>query len=284
MKLSLPPLLALAAALGLVSANTPIDSTTMDLYLTDKGGFELAMAARPMWHFATMRPAFYLKKYATCYPSAALIDGQQHGSAPNKWPDAGTGCATPGTPFPTYYVVKRCSDSEIRVIYSVYYQHDGFSNVLIAKGHEHDWERIIVVWTRDANTGVWTRSRLLMSMHSGYTEKSWGSVQSTFDGDNTAENNAKDRDAPKIYAGWGKHPNFDNKETGWRDSISQGCQREYRTDNWAYWPGAEEMVWAANGSEEGERMKAFNWGSATGGPWVVEESVCTVEKGGYTAC
>lgn len=85
--------------------------------------------------------ALLFNYYPMCWPSPALVDGRQHGTQPNKWPDAATGCPAPNTPFPTYYNIKRCSDNELRIIYSLYYQHDGFSNLLIAKGHEHDWER-----------------------------------------------------------------------------------------------------------------------------------------------
>lgn len=56
-----------------------------------------------------------------CYPSAALVNGKQHGTAPDLWPNAGTACADPGTPggmgnaFPTYFSVNFCGADEIRV-------------------------------------------------------------------------------------------------------------------------------------------------------------------------
>lgn len=67
-----------------------------------------------MWHFGRSggnKP---------CYPSAALINGQQHGTTPDFWPNAGTGCVDPGpggkgTPFPTYYTVNFCGADEFRV-------------------------------------------------------------------------------------------------------------------------------------------------------------------------
>lgn len=93
-----------------------------------------------MWHFG-LYSVFGLN-YPPCYPSAALINGKQNGTQPDVFPIAGTNCASPGdlkggkgNPFPTYYVVKPCGSDEIRIIYSLYYTHDGFSNVLIAKGH-----------------------------------------------------------------------------------------------------------------------------------------------------
>ncbi|CCX33375.1 hypothetical protein FPQ18DRAFT_287940 [Pyronema domesticum] len=288
-------LLRLCAVLFLASlttANTPLSDELVQssMFTNDTRGFEIAMASRPMWHFASMRPAFFIGQRSTCYPSSALTaDGKQQGTPPNKWPDASTGCADPGprgagNPFPTYWNVKKCQDDEIRVIYSLYFQHDGFSNVLLAKGHMHDWERIVVSWKRNPQTGEWRRDQLLKSMHSGYQAKAWNSVQSTFTYNNTNENNGKDKDGPKIYVGWAKHPNYDTKETGWRDSISQGCQREYRSDQWWYLPTEDDMIWAAKESPEGKRMATFDWGSATGGPWVVEDDICSKKDGGYIAC
>ena len=93
-----------------------------------------------MWHFAEMRPPFFISKKKTCYPTSALVNDAQHGNKPGGWPNANPGCPDPGprgqgNPFPTYWNVKRCSSDEIRVIYSLYFQHDGFSNVLVAAGH-----------------------------------------------------------------------------------------------------------------------------------------------------
>lgn len=67
-----------------------------------------------MWHFGRSggnKP---------CYPSAALINGQQHGTNPDYWPKAGTACADPGpggkgNPFPTYYTVNFCGADQLRV-------------------------------------------------------------------------------------------------------------------------------------------------------------------------
>ena len=143
-----PPLqmllaLLLAPLLGRVAANTPLSDAVVNASLaaSDLRGYEIAMASRPMWHFASMRPMLYTKDYEACYPTAALnAAGQQHGTEPNNWPDAATGCVSAGppgvgNPFPTYWTVTRCGDNELRVVYSLYFQHDGFSNLLIAKGH-----------------------------------------------------------------------------------------------------------------------------------------------------
>lgn len=68
-----------------------------------------------MWHFGRSGGN------NPCYPSSALINGQQHGTNPDVFPRAGTGCANPGTfggkgnPFPTYYTVNFCGGDELRV-------------------------------------------------------------------------------------------------------------------------------------------------------------------------
>lgn len=84
-----------------------------------------------------------------CYPSAALDgNGQPHGVDPTGWPNAGEGCPDPGNfgkgsnPFPTYFTVTSCNPDELRVAYHLYFKKDGFSDVIIAKGHKHDWERV----------------------------------------------------------------------------------------------------------------------------------------------
>ena len=67
-----------------------------------------------MWHFGKSNGN------NPCYPSAALINGNQHGTDPDRWPHAGTGCEDPGPPgvgnaFPTYFTVKSCRGDELRV-------------------------------------------------------------------------------------------------------------------------------------------------------------------------
>lgn len=245
-----------------------------------------------------------------CYPSAALgDDGQPHGVEPTNWPNAGEGCADPGAiwsgsnPFPTYFTVTSCNSDELRVAYHLYFKKDGFSDVIIAKGHMHDWERvcfnsislsisladpsipqIIVIWRRDINSNTWTRTRLLKSYHTGYMADDWASVQNTFDEGNADEQDGKNKNHPKIYVGWAKHAMFAQRNTGFNDQFSQGCGREYRSDDWFYMPQFDTLVPGGNGTPEGNRMRVFNWGSADSGPFAVEDKICGAQAGGYTAC
>jgi len=149
----------------------------------------------------------------------------------------------------------------------------------------HDWERIVVIWKRSASSpGSWARSGILKSMHSGYQARSWASIPSTFNHTDAGPVAAKNGDGAKVYSGWAKHPFFDTQETRWRDSVSQGCQREYRDDDWWYVPEPQDLVWAAKESPEAARLRAFNWGAATGVPWVVEDGICDKQDGGFVKC
>ncbi|KAI5789698.1 hypothetical protein DFH27DRAFT_614318 [Peziza echinospora] len=271
--------------LGQVRANTPLDDTFVQNDLLYNNGREIAWASRPMWHFGESRDN------KPCYPSAALTpDGLQHGVNPTLYPNAAEGCPDPGprgggaNPFPTYFTVTSCDPNELRVAYHLYFVKDGWSDAVIAKGHMHDWERIIVTWKRNPATKFWTRTNLLKSAHSGYMEDSWGGIQNTFDEALTSEQNGKDKDHPKIYVGWGKHAMFSQRNTAFNDRISQGCGREFRSDDWWYMPKRVDMVPAGNGTVEGDRMKSKNWGSANSGPWVVELKVCGEKEGGYIKC
>lgn len=91
---------------------------------------------------------------------------------------------------------------------------------------------VVVIWRRNALTNQWLRSRVLFSMHSGYTAADWDDVSHTFDFANINEANGKGKDGFRVYPGWAKHANFMDRETAWRDSVSQGCGREYRSDNY----------------------------------------------------
>ena len=115
-------------------------------------------------------------------------------------------------------------------------------------------------------------------------EDNWDGIQNTFNEDNAAEQDGKNKDHPKIYVGWGKHAIFSTRNTGWNDVTSQGCGREFRSGDWFYIPKKEDLLPSGKGSTEGEKLRAFDWGSANNGPLVVEEKVCTLQNGGYIPC
>lgn len=44
------------------------------------------------------------------------------------------------------------------------------------------------------------------------------------------------------------------------------------------------MVLASKDSEMGAILSGFDWGSATGGPWVAEDGICGKDHGGFIEC
>ena len=146
------------------------------------------------------------------------------------------------------------------------------------------WWKIIVIWRRDSDN-MWRRKELLKSFHSGYTHDDWATIQNTINYNNLEEQAGKDKDGAKIYVGWGKHAMFSTRNTGWNDPFSQGCSREFRSNDWRYLPtGRGDLVFAGTTSDLGRKIQSVNWGSATSNPTVVEQGVCDAQNGGFTAC
>ncbi|RPB29314.1 hypothetical protein L211DRAFT_775715 [Terfezia boudieri ATCC MYA-4762] len=277
-------ILLAAISVGIVNANTPLSDAFVNGDLTINEGFEVAFASRPLWHFGQSN------NNKPCYPAPCFnAAGQQYGLNPTPWPNAGQGCPNPGpigsgNSFPTYYTITRCNDVEVRVAYNLYFQKDRWSDVLVARGHMHDWERIIVIWRRDSDN-MWRRKELLKSFHAGYMHDDWATIQNTINYNNPDEQAGKDKDGAKIYVGWGKHAMFSTRNTGWNDPFSQGCSREFRSRDWRYLPtGRGDLVFAGGNSDLGRKIQNVNWGSAASNPVVVEQGVCGAQKGGYTAC
>lgn len=64
------------------------------------------------------------------------------------------------------------------MVYNLYYQKDGALVWIVPTGHDHDWERVIVVHTKQA-LGIWQPSKALYSAHAGYKTYSWAGIQNT---------------------------------------------------------------------------------------------------------
>lgn len=114
--------------------------------------------------------------------------------------------------------------------------------------------------------------------------ESWDSIQNTVFISDLSEQGGKDKDHPKLYVGWGKHAMFTTRNTGFNDPASQGCKREYRSNDWRYFPTNETLFFAGNGSPMGEEIAQFDWGKATSAPHIVENRTCSAVAGGYTSC
>lgn len=100
-----------------------------------------------------------------------------------------------------------------------------------------DWERVIIIHSRDGNN-MWAPSRALLSSHSGYHNLAWGDIQNTLTteeieaGDANDPNGVRNNDHPKVYISWSKHAHFDTRNTGWVDPISQSTDNAFRSNDW----------------------------------------------------
>ena len=129
-------------------AFTRIDDATMTGLLND-GGTGLAMSYSPVWNFGQpSNPGHSPPCYPTWTfggsPDAPDIYDSSHqtpGVNGCRYPDVGCGCRNPGVPidnigppFPIYYTYAMCSNSEVRVIYNLFYEKDG-ADWIVNTGH-----------------------------------------------------------------------------------------------------------------------------------------------------
>ncbi|PTB37856.1 hypothetical protein M441DRAFT_148598 [Trichoderma asperellum CBS 433.97] len=277
---TLKSLLAGSGLVSMAAAVTPISDSDMT-NLLNAGGVELAMRAQPMWFFGQAMnqppciPTFATQPDNSQTPSAALC----------AYPNVGCNCRNPGVPitnpspsFPTYYSYEKCNATTIRIQYSLFYEKDGTQPQGIL-GHPYDWERVIVEWALGSD-GNWVQNQALLSQHSGYDRLSWGSIQNTF---NTADgtlqrggdNGRTNLDHPKVYIAWSKHANYDDRNTGWNDPLSQLDNNAFRSQDWWYFPVASDYLRADGSTALGQLLSSYNWGDASSNPPSVHASLCS---------
>ena len=140
--------LAVVWAASGAAAVTQITDEQMASYL-DQGGAELADHYAPMWFFGQALD------HPPCYPTWAfggsptsndMYDSSHKtpAAAQCEYPDVGCKCRNPGVAinnraldFPVYYTFKRCSDTEVRVSYNLFYEKDGAKVIgVIDTGHD----------------------------------------------------------------------------------------------------------------------------------------------------
>ena len=223
-----------------------------------------ARQSSPQWFFARAKVGWV--KRDSCWPAQAINgDGSQAAAASLKdWPTAGQGgCPSANSAFPTYFTVKRCTRTEVRVGYTLFFPKDGFT----VGGHAYDFESAVVVWR--LRSGRWQRDRLLMSRHGAFVGKPWSSVW--WDG---ADNG---RQRPRLYVGWGKHAIF-NEEGG---SPAGVLNDELR--NGAYSADANSWLVEVRKTARGNgrnwlaaRFDEKSWGSANTTPAVLAQRLCSV--------
>ncbi|KAJ5765205.1 hypothetical protein N7520_004764 [Penicillium odoratum] len=259
--------------------------------LLEAGGADLANRYAPLWFFAQA------ENHPPCYPTWAF------GGSPNtsdtydathktpaaaqcQYPNVGCNCrnpgidsGNPGPAFPVYYTFQRCTETEVRVVYNLFYEKDGATFGFIQTGHGYDWERVVIIHSRD-HKNMWAPSRALLSAHSGYNNLAWGDIQNTLTtdqinaGDAKDPNGVKNEDHPKVYVAWSKHPNFDTRDTGLIDPVSQSLDDAYRSDDWWYYVDPQYYIRSDNSTAAGQALGSADWGSATSNPPLVQASVC----------
>lgn len=142
----------LSAALGAAMASTALAVTSISddemTSLLNAGGVDLANRYAPLWFFGQAM------NQPPCYPTWAFGGSpttpdtydlaHQTPPAPQcEYPDVGCNCRNPGVPignpgpaFPIYYTYERCNDTEVRVVYNLFYEKDGAEVAdLIDTGH-----------------------------------------------------------------------------------------------------------------------------------------------------
>lgn len=252
-----------AGALALLAAGTVAASPAAQANNSLPHGSNLqafVAASRPQWNFARAQ------NHDACWPADPLANGKQHAPATVKaWPIAGQGgCPAKGSNFPTFYSVKRCSDTEVRVVFNIYFPKDGF----VATGHAHDFEHVVLVWKKRNN--AWSRDRLLLGRHGKHVPQAWSSAESW---DGARRSAGVGREFPRIFVGWGKHAMF-NHQGGLTSLIEQSTDEEFRSAKYPFW--ADWLVETTDNNGTAKLFDKYNWGSATSNPARMSRGLCGI--------
>ncbi|KAI9354852.1 hypothetical protein DFJ73DRAFT_623891 [Zopfochytrium polystomum] len=261
-------------------------------------GLELAYAYSPVWFFGQSQnqpPCIPTWAFSGSPSSPDVFDAQHKTPSAGQcqYPNVGCGCRNPGVPianpappFPIYYTFARCSDTEVRVAYNLFYEKDGAKFGLIETGHAYDWERIVVVHARSSDPNAaaapWLPARALYSAHSGYHRYEWASIQNTLSTDQAeaglakTPNGVQNLDHPKAYVAWSKHAHFDDRNTGWNDVISQSTDNAFRSQDWWYFVPRQYYVKADRSTLAGQMLGSVDWGSADSNPPKVHDGLCQI--------
>lgn len=135
----------LAALVGPVVAVSQIADDEMSSLLD--GGADLAYRYAPLWFFgqAQDQPPCYPTWAFGGSPTTADVYDEDHKTpavSQCDYPDVGCKCrnpdieiGNPGPAFPVYYTYRRCNETEIRVVYNLFYEKDG-ADFVIHTGHD----------------------------------------------------------------------------------------------------------------------------------------------------
>lgn len=137
----------MAILAGPVAAVTQITDDEMTSLL-NAGGADLANLYAPLWFFAQA------ENHPPCYPTWAFGGSpdtsdtydaahKTPAAAQCQYPNVGCNCRNPGVAtgnpgpaFPVYYTFKQCNETEVRVVYNLFYEKDGATFGVIQTGHD----------------------------------------------------------------------------------------------------------------------------------------------------
>lgn len=141
-------LVAILATCQTATAATHISNDDMNRLLGEDG-LELADRYSPMWFFGEWGD------HHPCYPTWAFqgspdspdVYDDAHKTPPAKqcdYPDVGCHCRNPGVDrdhpgpeFPIYYSYRKCNETDVRVVYNLFYEKDGAQVLdVIDTGHD----------------------------------------------------------------------------------------------------------------------------------------------------
>lgn len=146
--------------------------------------------------------------------------------------------------------------------------------------HVSDWERAVVVLRK--SNDLWTPAQLLLSQHSGYLRLNWNNIQNTLSHADAEAGKAKDPngltnlDHPKVYVAWSKHANYDTRNTGFNDPVSQSTGNAFRSQDWWHFPLQANYVSTRDTDAAGQATGAAAWGDATSNPLSVYQGLCSI--------
>jgi hypothetical protein len=101
-------------------------------------------------------------------------------------------------PFPVYVDGVYCPDSTTwRIVYSVYYPKD--------MTHRHDWERVVVVFSKGSTGDWWERKAIILAQHDKFNTLPWSSVTAHDDAYSGSPDRGANGAHPRVFVGMYKH-------------------------------------------------------------------------------
>ncbi len=129
--------------------------------------------------------------------------------------------------FPTYWDLRRCSQTEFRIAYNVYFTKD--------TGHRHDIEWVILVWGSNDGGKTFYRSRMIFEQDGSHPSKQWGDIQNTFSNGNDQLNlGQKNQNHARVFVSKWHHSMHDDRYTQFKNTCPPNSVSDFRTDDYYF--------------------------------------------------